>query len=286
MQIDFVGTELTPMVDTDGQRNKRYFMAHRVSARLAGSLRLAIWETAVLAGPGPIVRRRPSGTRSSPSPFPLQLGLTDDRNVLLGGDLSWRPGGVLLQAQAAIDDRWRSKADPSGTGEPAHPGRWALTVSGAGRLGPGALWQASVAVVSSLAFRTGDSAQSLIDRGVGLGPNFTDNALLTASVAVPVAGSWMIQPDLALLRQGEGRIDAPFPTGAALTDTPELFIGTAATTYRLGTSLSGRRGALALQGSAGLQHTVNADHVAGRHRTRVEARITATIGLDVGGALK
>ncbi len=285
VQIDFVGTELTPMIDAQGAETKRYFMAHRVSARVAGTLRLAIWETAVLAGAGR------SFDPSFRNPliafaFPLQQGQPDDRNVLLGGDLQWRPGGVLLQAQAAIDDRWRSKPDPNGTGEPAHPGRWAFTLAGSGRLGRGALWQTSLAVVSSLAFRTIDSTQNLIDRGVGIGPNFTDNATLTASVTLPVGGLGTIRPDVTVLRQGEGRIDAPFPAGQAFTDTPELFIGTVATTYRVGATVAGAWRGLAFTGAAGLNHTVNADHVAGRHRTRLEARLMATVGLDGGGILK
>lgn len=285
VQIDVVGTELTPMAGADSQENKRYFMAHRVSARIAGSLRLALWETAVLAGPG----RSFDPTFRNPLvafAFPLQLGLTDDRNVLLGGDLEWRAGTVRLQAQAAIDDRWRSRPDPGNTGEVAHPGRWAFTLAGAGPLGRGALWQASLAAVNSLAFRTSDSAQSLIDRGVGIGPNFTDNLALAGSVTVPVAGAWTLTPDVAILWQGEGRIDAPFPAGQELTDTPELFIGTVATTYRLGAGLSGVSHGVAIRGSAGLHHTMNADFVAGRSRTRIEARLWATIGLDVGGVLR
>jgi hypothetical protein len=205
----------------------------------------------------------------------------------LGGDLHWRPRrGLQFEAQAAIDDRWRRRDDPDGTGEPPHPGRWAMTVGAAGRLGPSASWRATAALVSSLAFRTIDSTESFIDRGVGIGPNFTDHALLTAAVSIPIASRWLLSPDVALLRQGEGRIDAPFPVGPALTDTPELFLGTVATTYRIGVRLAGGTSRFGVQSEAGLHHTSNAGHQEGATRTRLEARLLATLGFSLGGPLR
>jgi hypothetical protein len=81
--------------------------------------------------------------------FPLQLGLADNRNTTIGGDLAWRiPGGILLEGQAMIDDRWRRKPDPV-TGEGKHPGRWAVTVAGSGPLGGRLGWKAVASAISS-----------------------------------------------------------------------------------------------------------------------------------------
>lgn len=286
VQIDLLGTELTPMVAAGGESRRRHFMAHRLGVRVTGRFHLAVWESAVLSGPEGSFEpafRNPLVLLA----FPAQLGLADNRNTLLGGDLHWRPrDGLLLQAQAAIDDRWRSRPDPDGTGEAAHPGRWALTLGGAGALGRTASWRATVAAVSSLAFRTGDSTQNLIDRGVGIGPHFTDHVLLGAEVSVPLAGRWLLTPDLAILWQGEGQIDAPFPSGPALTTTREIFLGTVARTYRLGAAVAGGTPALGLRAVAGIHRTVNADHVPGKRRTRFESRVQATIGLVKGGQLR
>lgn len=286
VQIDLVGSELSPMVASGGERRRRHFMAHRLGVRVTHRLHLAVWESAVLAG------REAAFEPAFRNPlvllaFPAQLGLADNRNTLLGGDLHWRPrDGLLLQAQAAIDDRWRSRPDPDGTGEAAHPGRWALTLGGAGALGHTASWRATVAAVSSLAFRTSDSTQNLVDRGVGIGPHFTDHVLLEAAVSVPVAGRWLVTPDAAILWQGEGRIDAPFPSGSALTATPEIFLGTVARTYRLGASVAGGTPALGLRAAAGVHRTVNTDHVPGKRHTRFEGSVQATIGLVRGGKLR
>ena len=285
LQFNVVGTQLTDMTSTDGTTHKRYFLAHRLNVRVTSRLNLALWETGVLAG------REQSFDPTFRNPmfilsWPLQFGQEDNRNAILGGDLEWRVGKVRLQGQAMIDDRWRNKPDPDGTGEPAHPGRWGLTAVGSGPLASRALWRVGFSIINSLAYRTGDSAQSYLDRGVGIGPHFTDNYLLQGSITVPVFRSWTFAPDITVLKQGEGRIDAPFPSGQALTDTPELFIGTPATTYRLGAQVSGGWKALNLQGDLGLHHTTNLSHVRGRSRTRFEARVLTTLGFSVGRALR
>lgn len=286
VQIDLMGAELTAMESAAGEAHRRSFMAHRLGVRVTRRLHLGVWETAVLAGPEGSLEpsfRNPLLLLA----FPAQLGLADHRNTLLGGDLRWQPRqGFRLEAQAAIDDRWRSRDDPDGTGEVAHPGRWAVTLSGAGALGRAWSWRATAAAVSNLAFRTADSTQSLIDRGVGIGPHHTDNLLLAVAVSAPVGGRWLVSPDAAILWQGEGRIDAPFPAGAGLSASPELFQGTVATTYRLGAALAGGTPAVGLRATAGVHHTSNAGHVRGRSRTRLEARVLATIGLTTGGVLR
>jgi hypothetical protein len=285
IQIQIVGTELTAVRSIDGTDHKRYFMAHRLNARVTKRLSLALWETGILAGrdrsfePG---FRNPLLLFS----FPLQLGLPDDRNTIIGGDLAWRtPGGVLLEGQAMIDDRWRTAAD-SVTGEGKHPGRWAVSVAGSGPLGTSLGWKASFAAVSALAYRTIDSAQSFIDRGVGIGPHFTDLLRAELRLGVPIGLGWLVTPGLTWLRQGEGRIDAPFPSGEALSSTPELGIGVSATTWRAGVAVAGSFRGIQVQGEAGWQQTRNADHIVGRSRTRFEGRVGATIGTSWSGALK
>jgi hypothetical protein len=159
-------------------------------------------------------------------------------------------------------------------------------VAGSGPLASFGLWRLATSVISSLAYRTTDSAQSFLDKGVGIGPHFTDNVTVTASLAMPVANRWTVTPDLTLLRQGEGRIDAPFPSGQAFTDTPEILIGTVATTFRVGARVSGRIAGFDLQGDLGLNHTSNADNQLGVSRTRLEARVLGTFDISVGGPLR
>jgi len=286
LQFDVVAAGLTPMKASDGSIPDRLFLAHRLNVRVTRRLDLALWETGVLTGSA----ESPDLAFTNPMvllSFPIQLGRADDRNAIIGGDLSWRiPGGIRVQGQAMIDDRWRRKADPQGTGEPAHPGRWALSGVLAGPLGGGAAWRASLGVISSLAYRTIDSTESFLDRGLGIGPTFPDQVTAGAAVQIPVRGRWLVTPDVVLLTQGEGRLDAPFPTGAALTATPELFLGRKATTLRLGATVSGGTERFQVDATGGYHHTTTADHVAGRTRTRFEGRLRVTVGLSRQGAIR
>ncbi len=285
-QLNVVATELNEMVSVTDRRYKRYFMAHRLNVRLTKRLNLAIWETGILASENQSFDptfRNPFVLLS----FPIQFGLPDTRNTIIGGDMAWRPvDGLLLEGQAMIDDRWRLHDDPDGTGEPKHPGRWAVTGAATLAVGSSASLRTHFSVVNSLAYRTIDSAQSFLDRGVGIGPNFPDQLILGASLAFPVMERWLVQPDVTFLKQGEGRITTQFPTNAELPVTPELFIGQPSTTVRLGLTASGGVGALQLSGTGGYFMTRNADHTPGLDRNRFEARIKATIGISHQGPVR
>lgn len=284
-RVDVVGTQLAGMRAADGELRSRFFLAHRLNARLTPRLHLAIWETGVLS---------PDEGTFDPGfvnpmlliAFPLQLGIADERNAIIGGDLAWRAGPVLLEGQAMIDDRWRRSPDPDGTGEIAHPGRWAATGSARGPLAGGAAWRAHATIVNSLAYRTTDSTENFVDRGLGIGPNFPDRIAAGLSVSFPVAGRWLVTPDLTWQWQGEGRLDTPFPTGQALTDTPELFIGTTERTVRAGMSVAGGTGRLQVAGSGGWFRISSVGHVSGAGRDRFEARLRAMVHFSKQGAIQ
>lgn len=286
LQFSVVGTQLTDMTGSDGKNHHRYLMAHRLNVRATKRLDLAFWETAILAGADQTFDPNFQNAMVLFS-FPLQLGLRDNRNTILGGDLGWRAGRALrIEAQAMIDDRWRHKADPTGTGEVAHPGRWAMTVGATGALGRSLGWRSRFEVVNSLAYRTADSAESFLDRGVGIGPQFPDHWALEAGLSIPVRRTWLVTPLVTVLRQGAGRIDQPFPAGQALTDTPELLIGPVATTIRLGGDLSGQAGPLRLTATGGYFHTTNAGQLAGVTSNRFEARLRVTVGAGFQGVVR
>jgi hypothetical protein len=103
-----------------------------------------------------------------------------------------------------------------------------------------------------------------------------------------VMDRWLVSPELTVLRQGEGRINTPYPAPDAngVLDTPSLFIGVVERTYRAAFALSGEAGPLELAGEAGLHHVVNDGHVAGRTEDRFVGRIQATLGFSRRGVLR
>jgi hypothetical protein len=269
--------------DTLGNLVHRYFFAHRASARLSDRFRLGLWETTVLSG----VDREFDGRYRNPLSLLLlanQFGLGANGNILFGTDLEWRVGRRLtLQAQLAIDDFQYENASSAGR----YPNRWALTVAGFGPLGGSLSWRAYYTQASSLAFRTLYPFENFTDAGVGIGRNFDDMDQVTVTTGVPRGTRWLLTPELTLLRQGEGSIDAPFPaTAEEAGRTPQIFIGVVERTWRAAVDLRGREGPLDFHLNAGVHHVVNADHQEGRTVNRFEGRLMATLGLSRRGVLR
>lgn len=264
-------------VITDVQRR---FTARRLDVRLARNAWLGVWESGI------------SSTGSSgvlatlADPFrPLLLdriigGNEDDRNLLLGVDFAVRPGrALLIEGQAALDDVG-SSGDPN---DADRPPRWGGALALSGPLGGSLSWRGRLTAGSSLLYRTPRPEEYYSDGTIGLGRNYADNVVATVSVGVPVRAAWLVTPELTWQRQGEGDLQSPFPEGAELAATPTFFIGTPSTLWRAGGSIVGQEGPVALLGFVGVQHQLNADHVPGQTRTRLEARLQATMGFSLGG---
>ena len=270
---------LSDATDSLGQVVHRYFFAHRVDARLHPRVTLGLWEMVVLAG----ADRNFDGRYRNPVAL-LQLanqyGLGDEGNVLLGVDLSWRVGRrVTLQGQFALDDfHYQQRSGPTRV-----PDRYAFTVAATGPLAHRLGWRAMYTQASSLAFRASNPFENLTDAGIGIGRNFAGNDQLTVSGSAVVARHWLVAPELTLLRQGDATLSDPFPQGTARGSTPALFIGTVERTFRAALGVSGQQGRLAVRGNMGLHLVDNADHIAGRSRTRFIGQVSATVALGAQG---
>lgn len=267
-----------------GELAHRYFFAHRLGARLSDRVQVAVWETSVLAGPD----RNFDGRFRNPVSLLLlanQYGRGDSgSNVLVGVDLHWRAlRQASFQLQLAVDDiQYQNRSGPT-----RYPDRWALTLAGFGPLGHRVAWRALYTRATSLVFRTIEPLENFTDSGVGLGRNFADMDQLSVFASTPVRRSWLVTPELTLLRQGEGRLDAPFPaTPEEAGQVPQIFIGVVERTYRVAVGLEGRQGPLDLQATAGFHHVVNAEHEEGRTVNRFEGRLQATLGLQARGTLR
>jgi hypothetical protein len=259
----------------------RYYFVHRLHLRLSRALVIAPWEGIIVAGPDRIF-----GTRYR-NPLSLgylanTIGFGDRSNVMLGLDLHWRAlSRTTLLAQLALDDFWYDDRQ-------RNRDRWALTLGAQGPLGSTLGWQAVYTQVSSLALRAFNPADNFTDGGVGVGRNFSDQDQLTLRTTFPLQARWLLAPELTILRQGEGRINDPYPVpdSNGVLSTPALFIGVVERTYRAALGVTGRSGPLDLAVSAGFHHVVNSGHQEGRTVDRFEGRLQATLGLDWDGSLR
>lgn len=282
LRLSALATDLQDEVDSLGQTVHRYYFVHRLGVRPSRRLALGFWEGVLLAGADRNFETRYRNPLSF-SYLANTIGLGDKGNVLLGLDLRWRAfRRATLEAQLAIDDfQYQNRGDSGRL-----PDRWALTVAGSGPLGRILSWRAFYTQASSLAFRTFNQFENFSDSGVGIGRNFSDMDQLTVAVSLPLRERWLVSPDLTLLRQGEGAINAPFPaTPAEAGQTPQIFIGVVERTYRLGLSVRGKEGPLDLEANGGFHHIVNWRHEDGQTMNRFEGRIQATLGLGRRGLL-
>jgi hypothetical protein len=279
VRLTALASDLRDQTDSIGQLVHRYYFAHRLSVRASDRFQIAAWETNVLAGPGRAFETRYRNPLSV-GYLANTLGVGDRGNEMLGLDLQWRPWRrTTLEAQFALDDFWYQNRNQNRD-------RWALTLGASGPLGRAAAWRALYTQVSSLAFRAFNPQENLADAGVGIGRNFSDMDLLLLRVSLPLENRWLVTPELALQRQGEGAINTPYPAaGPDREGTPALFIGTVERTYRIGMGLQGSWGPLALAASGGFHHIINRFNVPGNGKDRFEARLQATLGIGRGGAL-
>ena len=281
IRLSSLATDLLDEVDSIGQTVHRYYFVHRLHARLSSRLSIAPWEGILVAGPDRMFETR----YRNPLSFGYlanTIGLGDRSNVLLGVDVQWRAfHRTTLQAQLALDDFWYDDRE-------RNRDRWALTVGAVGPLGRTMAWQLFYTQVSSLALRAFVPSDNFTDGGVGLGRNFSDQDQLTLRATLPVRSTWLLSPELTVLRQGEGRINDPYPVPDAngVLSTPALFIGVVERTYRAALRVSGRSGPFDLAANAGFHHVVNSGHQEGQTVNRFEGRLQATVGLGWEGAFR
>jgi hypothetical protein len=281
IRLSALATDLNDEIDSLGRTVHRYYFVHRLHVRLSRRLSIAPWEGVLVAGADRSFETRYRNPLSF-SYLANTIGLGDRGNVILGTDVRWRAWGrTTFQAQLAVDDFWTDNRQ-------RNRDRWALTVGVEGPLLAAAAWRALYTQVSSLALRAFNPAENFTDAGVGIGRNFSDQDQLLLRVSVPVRNQWLLSPELTLLRQGEGRINDPYPVPDAngVLPTPALFIGVVERTYRAAVGVSGRSGPLDLIADLGFHHVVNRGHQEGRTVNRFEGRLQATLGLGRRGLLR
>jgi hypothetical protein len=281
IRLSALASDLRDESDSASQVIHRYYFVHRLDIGVSRRVKLGLWETNILAG---VDRQFETRYRNplSLSYLANTIGLGDKGNVMLGFDLHWNfSGKSTFQAQVAIDDiTYQDRDAPD-----RNPDRYAFTLTAFGPLGRSLAWRALYSQASSMAFRAYEGQfQDFTDAGVGIGRNFADDDQTTVGVSIPWRGSWVFAPELTYFRQGEGKLNDPYPIGTARGDTPILFIGTVEKTFRAALGVAAEEGPIRVLANGGVNQVSNADNVDGRSRTRFVGQITVTIGLRRHGA--
>jgi hypothetical protein len=267
-QLQALATQLDE-ADSAGTVVHRYMEQHRVWFRPDQRWTFALWEGSVLSGPDRAFE-----------PWYLNimnLGLLERVNMIaapngharkvtsfLGLDLE-RRGDATVFGQLMLGD---IKID-RGSADELKPPIYGFTIGAKGGLGFSSVaWRLFYTRVTNLAYRNEDSLETPLYYRLGTGRNFADYDQATLQLGFLAFPGLLAQPELTLLRQGEGDPRLPLPPVSAYPTTPTIFQGVVEHTLRV--ALSGTYATsdhLSLTFNAGVHHITNFQHHTGDTRT-------------------
>jgi hypothetical protein len=257
--IQTLVTQLDDMV-VEGAAHQRYWVAHRAVFRPWSRLSLWFNQATLLAGPG----RNLDVWALNPLRF-NQIAAEDEdteRGTNSFLEMAARIGlarRLTLTAVVMIDDLSLFGRD-AGVDAPERGGVAFTLDGGISKVS----WELLYTAISSLAYRTFGASEVALRRGVGIGRNFSDYDQVTAFVTTMAPLNTLLGFEVTHLRQGEGDIRKPFPTGTELAGAPMLFRGTVERTWRVAASLETHPVAgLAIRGTAGYHRVFNAGNIEG-----------------------
>ena len=245
ISLEGIITQLDDLPDTGGVENHRYLIAHRVTIRPPWNTTFALWEGTITAGPDR--QLEPWYANIFTLGILTQYDENSQANNLLGFDVTTRVGRTQLFGSVLLDDIQVDRSNASDK-EPPSYGFTLGAQGGIARIG----WTAFYTQVANLTYRTPNPAEAVMRRNVGLGRNFSDYDQLTLRGSVIAGASVLIEPEITLLRQGQGDFRLPYPSVAQYDSTPTLFAGTVTRTVRLAARGRVVRGRWTLAGDGGV----------------------------------
>jgi hypothetical protein len=260
IQLQAIGTELDPLTDTSGAVVNRYMVQRRLYVRPRGRWTFAVWEGSVWSGVG-----------RQAEPWYLNLmGLNwivanyaGSGNVNLFEGLEFeRRGAVTLFGQFMLDDVQYQRESASDL----KPVSYGLTVGAKGRLSHIA-WTAFYTQVANLTYRNEDDQQVPLFHALSTGRNFADYDQATAKLGLLTGNGVLLEPEVTVLRQGEGDPHLPHPLVPQYPTTPVLFQGVVERTVRLALGATWQWRGLSVSGNGGVHLVHNADHTPGVSKT-------------------
>ncbi len=280
IQLQGFATQLDTRADSTGALVNRYFVGHRLWMRPKGPWTLVAWEVSVLSG---------VGRQLEPWYLDIaQLGIVEQAttgtnvNSFLGIDFQHQ-GATTFFGQFMLDDIQVNRSAPSDE----KPASYALTVGAKGRV-PGnraASWLAYYTQVANLTYRNEDNLQVPLYHLLGTGRNYADYDQATAKLSVLARPGLLLEPEVTLLRQGEGDPRLPHPPVSAYTTTATLFQGVVQRTVRFALGGSFQHGGWSITGNGGVHLIHNTGHVTGVNATRWVGRVGITYRFHREGAL-
>ena len=260
-------TQLDDLPDTSGAQNSRHLVTHRLTIRPPGSTTFSLWEGTLISGPSR--QLEPWFANIFTLGILQQYDQNSEANNMLGLDVTTRINRTQLFGSVLIDD---IQVDNSAASD-QEPPQYGFTLGaqgGIGRVG----WTAFYTQIANLTYRTNNPPETWMRQNVGLARNFSDYDQLTLRASVIAGPSALLEPEITLLRQGEGDFRLPYPTVAQFDSTATLFAGVLERTLRLAVAGRVAHGRWVLSGDGGVHLIDNYQHASDAAKTRWVGRIT------------
>ena len=262
-QLQALATQLDDATDSTGAVVHRYMEQHRLWLRPDRRWTFALWEGSVLSGRDRAFE--PWYLNIMNLGYLEQFNTHTSANSFLGLDLE-RRADLTVFGQFMLDDIQLDRK----TALDQKPSSYALTFGAKGGLGFSSLgWTLFYTRVTNLTYRNENNLQIPLYHLLGTGRNFADYDQATLRLGFLPLPSLLVQPEVTLLRQGQGDPRLPHPLPAAYPATPTFLQGVVERTLRL--ALSGNYAPherFGLTFDAGVHHITNFQHVSGDTRTR------------------
>src|SRR5205823_9754378 len=264
VRLAAIVTQLDP-IDTGGiSPVNRYQIYHRLWIRpsgVRGRWTVALWEASVLSGVG---RALEPWYLNVATLGALRQGSTGtNANSFVGFDVERRASTTVF-GQFMIDDIQITHKTAGGS----KPASYAFTAGAKARLLPSAAWSIFYTQVANLTYRNEDNLQVPLYHFLGTGRNFSDYDQLTATASWLARPALLLQPEVTVVRQGEGDPRLPHPDVSAFPATATLFQGVVQRTVQLALWGDWQYHGLSVTGGGGVHLIHNAGHVTGANDTR------------------
>ena len=266
-------------VDTVAQR---YFSIHRLSGQWK-RLELAASEAIIYGGRGrgfepkwlnPLNGFYLSQLNESPN---VNGSSGSDGNISYGLEASLRTTrSGIVRGQFQLDDIAVNSCDTFCKKPPSYGftiSADGIGIPGAERFGDprGYVWYTRV---TNLTYRNATSFEQYMFDNVGLGRGFSDYDEVRVGLDVILGSRLPVKVYVAERRQGEGDYRIAQPPPSQFTTTPTFLSGVVQRVSRVGLSGAGElSGGFGFNADVGYNRNRNADHVVGRRRDGVEARV-------------
>jgi len=280
VQLAAIATQLDSRTDTSGAIVNRYMIYHRLWLRPRGRWTVALWEASVLSGVG---RQLEPWYLNVATVSALRQGSTGtNANSFVGFDFE-RHAGTTWFGQFMLDDIQVSRK----TATDRKPTSYAFTVGAKGRLrGPAAAWTLFYSQVANLTYRNEDNLQVPLFHGLGTGRNFADYDQATAKLSILMRSGALLEPEVTLLRQGEGDPRLPHPPVSEYPTTATILQGVVQRTIRLALGGSWQRSDWGAVANGGVHFVHNDGHVTGASATHFVGSVGLTYRVHHEHALR